>query len=72
MDNELMITDATEETTNSDYKVAGIGAIAGIGATLLTGFGVRAFKKYRRRKAELEGSTVDVGLNEESIKPTNE
>lgn len=72
MDNELMITDATEETTNSDYKVAGIGAIAGIGATLLTGFGVRAFKKHRRRKAELEGATVDVGLNEESIKPTNE
>lgn len=59
MDNELMINE-TNETNNFDYKAAGIGAIAGIGATLLTGFGVRAFKKHRKRKSELEGSTVDV------------
>ena len=70
MDNELMINETMEETTtNFDYKAAGIGAIAGIGATLLTGFGVRAFKKYRKRKSELEGATVDVELNEEPIEP---
>lgn len=69
MDNELMITEATEETTNFDYRAAGIGAIAGIGATLLTGFGVRAFKKHCRRKSELEESAVDVELNEEPVEP---